>query len=161
MDADLPEVRGAGPETRLFQFSLATLFFLTTVLAVILGVCFAIPNWLAGTLVILLMLVVPAVLVVSIKYGSGRLPAFCIGAIFPSGMCLIGFLMDGHWTSLLEAMRGYGAAAPDAWTAIGEWLNVTSQMGRFWRPMAVTSWIAAVFIGFVCVGMRHFLRRRA
>jgi hypothetical protein len=162
MDADSPEVGGAGPETRLFQFSLATLYFLTTVLAIILSVCFAIPNWLAGILVVLLMLVVPAALVVYITYGSGRLPAFCIGAIFPSGVCLIGFQWIGPGQAYSKRCavtdphprltRGLRSA---------EWLNAASQMARFWRPMAVTSWIAAVFIGFICVGVRRFLRRRA
>ncbi len=150
------------PVRRPFQFSLAALFFVTALVAVAFGVCFTLPDMLAGFLVFLLIMILPAIEIVAMKYGSGSLPPFCIGAIFPSGMCLIGILFDRTWTSLFNSMSGsYGLGLERTpWHAIGDWLIIVSSMGRFWRPMAVTSWFAAAFIGLVCVGVRWLLQRR-
>lgn len=159
MDVEPPERRSAG---RPFQFSLATLFVLTTALAVGFGVCFAVPASFAGVFVFILILILPAVAVVAMKYGTGSLPSFCIGALFPLSMCLAGLLFDPTLRSLLNRMQGhYGLSQePHAWQAIGDWLVIVAVMGNDWRAMAVTSWFVAALVGLICVGVRRYLERR-
>jgi hypothetical protein len=42
---------------------------------------------------------------------------------------------------------------------LGNWLVGTARMGALWRPIALTSWIAAILVGLLCVGVRRWVAR--
>jgi hypothetical protein len=71
------------------QYSLRSLFYGTTIFALICGLCFALPDRLAGNAMVLLAFLVPATLLGLVVYGSGSLRAFCIGGLVATGPQLL------------------------------------------------------------------------
>ena len=74
---------------RRFQYSLRTLFVLTTGLAMLCSILFSLPTWLAELAVVFLVISTAAALTVTLIYGRGYVRTFCIGALFPAGVCLL------------------------------------------------------------------------
>jgi hypothetical protein len=151
-----------GPQLQSSQFSLAAIFILTAAFAFILGLVFVFPDWLAGPIIVFLILAVPAVLAVCAKYGPDSWTAFCVGALVPTGTVLIGvgltFISYGNF-----ARAGAGALSPTATNqllAFGQWLAAIAMLGIAWRPIALTSWAVATLIGILCVNVRRFILRR-
>jgi hypothetical protein len=162
MAADLPQSASSAPQPRPAQFSLATIFIVTTIVAFILALIFVFPDWLAGPMILFLMLAVPAVLAVGAKFGPGSWTAFCLGALVPTGTILIGIAFTFF---VLIQQAGLGVARPptairDPLTPFGQWLAATAMLGVAWRPIAVTSWGVSVVIGILCVNVRRFILRR-
>jgi hypothetical protein len=79
------------PEVRrpFLQFSLSTMFWITTVTAVICAILFPMPAVIAIPLILLITVALPAVLTTVIIYGGSYQRTFCIGAMFPSGIFLL------------------------------------------------------------------------
>jgi lysylphosphatidylglycerol synthetase-like protein (DUF2156 family) len=81
--------RNAAP-SRPFQFTLRTMFLVTTVVAVVLG-GLSVPadwEWVRYLTVFYLAVAVPIILVVMLIYGRGYVRTFAIGALFPAGAIL-------------------------------------------------------------------------
>ncbi|HUT91568.1 MAG TPA: hypothetical protein VMY37_18865 [Thermoguttaceae bacterium] len=82
----------SGPRRSPFQYSLRSMFVVTTAAAVALSVLVASPAWLIELVFLLLALAIPMVLTVALIYGRGRLRTFSIGALFPAGLVLSMFI---------------------------------------------------------------------
>jgi hypothetical protein len=76
---------------RPFQFSLRSIFIVTTLLAVVCSGLFA-GNWVSLIAVILLSGLIPSALIVCMIYGRGYLRTFCIGAMVPAGDLILIFV---------------------------------------------------------------------
>jgi hypothetical protein len=77
----------SGPRRRKrrpLQFTLRTLFILTTLTAALCSALFATPVWFAISTVGLLALLIPIGLIVAIIHARGYFRTFCTGALFPA-----------------------------------------------------------------------------
>ena len=83
-----PDAQRDAPRLRRLQYSLRTLFGLTTAVAIACAVFFALPAWVSVVVAECVIISVPAVLTVMLIYGRGYTRTFCIGALFPAGICL-------------------------------------------------------------------------
>jgi hypothetical protein len=75
-------------QTRPFQFSLRSIFIVTTLLAMVCSGLFAGPPEATVLTGVLLALLTPAGFAVTIVYGRGYLRTFSIGAMFPAAVQL-------------------------------------------------------------------------
>ncbi len=73
---------------RRLQYTLRTLFVLTTAAAIACAVFFALPAWVSVVVAVCVLISIPGLLTVMLIYGRGNTRAFCIGALFPAGFCL-------------------------------------------------------------------------
>jgi hypothetical protein len=97
---------------RRLQYTLRTLFVLTTAAAVACAVFFTLPAWVSVVVAVCVVISMPGVLTVMLIYGRGNTRAFCIGALFPAGVCLspvvsaYGFaLLAQYLDELLDALE--------------------------------------------------------
>lgn len=72
------------------RFRLKTLFLITSLVAVVCGVLFALPEWLSCLVLVAFVMVSPAALVAGIIYGRGARRAFAIGFLACGGWALFG-----------------------------------------------------------------------
>jgi hypothetical protein len=92
---------GAAPrrqaEARPFQFTLRTMFIVTTAVAVALGGLSTPLRGVQGATLLYLALVAPMMATIGLIYGRGYMRTFSIGAMFPAGLVLFYafvFVMD-------------------------------------------------------------------
>ncbi len=78
---------GAG--TRSFQYSLRTLFLLTTCLAIASSLLFASPGWIRLLSGVCLVIAWPLLLTLTLIHGSSYARTFSLGALFPSCVLLL------------------------------------------------------------------------
>ncbi len=97
--------RGDAGELNPFQFSLAGILIICTILAVCLSAVTSGPPWVVSLTMFLLSLAVPMSLTVTLVYGRGYLRTFCIGALFPCGVMLMGTL---SFSSILFMWSDFG-----------------------------------------------------
>jgi len=114
MAADWPTRDREASRPTHFQFSLRSLIWLMTLVAVYLSVSVAGPDWLAEMTGLLLRLAVPAVLTIVVIYRRGYAQTFAIGALFPAAMFSVGSYDD------------YLDTSP---TPVREWLESTEPIG--------------------------------
>ncbi len=157
MDSEPPVSAEPSQKLRPFQFSLATMFVITAAFAIVLAICFTVPDPWSGGAFLLLICAFPVALFVAIKYGSGTVAVFSTGAIVPTAVCLIGLMLDRRWPMLLDSY--HASPAMDRVVQLVDWLREEARIGSNWRPMAVTCWAAGVVIGVVCIGVRQFVQR--
>ena len=81
--------RAEGPPH--FQFSLFSMFVVTTGVAITCSLTFTMPAVAAIPLFALFSVILMAVLITVIVYGRGYQRTFCIGAVVPFGVLLVGF----------------------------------------------------------------------
>ena len=82
--------RPSGVPPRPFQFTLRTMFLVTTVVAVVLAGLSAPERWewVRFLTLFYLTVAIPLVLVTALIYGRGNVRTFAIGALFPAGAIL-------------------------------------------------------------------------
>ena len=73
---------------RRWQYSLRTLFVVTTLLAVMLSLLFASPGWVRALSALCWVTAFPAVLATALVYGKGYLRTFCLGTLIPSAWAM-------------------------------------------------------------------------
>lgn len=83
---------GTSPFRPPFQYSLWSMFVLTTALAIGLAFLVGAPTWLMVLAMMFLALALPMGLTIAVIYGRGRLRTFSIGALFPAGALLFCFV---------------------------------------------------------------------
>lgn len=88
----------------LFQYSLRTLFVLTTLVAILCSALFAAPWWFSVATLAVLGVLIPLGLIVAIIYARGYLRTFCIGALFPAVPALLVSLY--LWTMVYVSIFG-------------------------------------------------------
>ncbi len=106
-----PEHPAPGPGG--MQFSLRTLFIVTTGLAVTTSGVFAGPTWVSVVTAMVFTAAATIALTVVLIYGRGYQRTFCIGALFPSG------LVTYQATGSLLALMWYGMGTGSGVTALG------------------------------------------
>jgi hypothetical protein len=79
----------AHPPARPFQFSLRSMFVVTTMVAVVCGGLFAPWEWLQDFTAYYLGITVPMAVIVALIYSRGYLRTFWIGAAFPTGLLFL------------------------------------------------------------------------
>ena len=77
------------PERRPFQFSLRTMFIVTTLVAVACSGLFAPVLPVVVATILGLIVLVSVALTVAVVHARGYLRTFCVGAIFPAGMLFV------------------------------------------------------------------------
>ncbi len=90
MLADRPTQNDDNSRCKPFQFTLRLAIWMMTLTAIYLSILVAGPNWLAGLAEILLSMAVPAVLTIVLIHEYGYTRTFCIGALFPAGILILG-----------------------------------------------------------------------
>ena len=80
------------PERQPFQYSLRSMFVLTTVVAGCFSLALGTPDWLIGPLFWAAAIIVPPVLLTLMIWGNPDQRAFGLGAIFPSGYLLLSII---------------------------------------------------------------------
>ena len=123
-----------------FQFSLRTMFWVTTGTAIICAVSFPMPAVIAMPLMLLISVALPAVLTTVIIYGRSYQRTFCIGAMFPS--CI--FLLMIPYGSM--GLFRFGVT------------NAQDDIG--FRLVVLGFWVSSLLIGGVCVGVRRLVEKR-
>lgn len=73
------------PERRPFQYSLRTLFIITTVLAILCAGLFATPDWIRWIIAALCLFFIPVIFISSVIYCRGYMRTFFIGALITVG----------------------------------------------------------------------------
>jgi hypothetical protein len=77
------------PARRPFQYSLRTLFIITTVLAILCAGLFAAPGWMRILVLIFWLIAYPIAIISLVIYGHGYLRSFSIGALTGIGPLII------------------------------------------------------------------------
>ena len=126
-----------------FQFSLRALFWLTAAVAVLCSVVFAMPNWAAVPLMLLLTLALPGVLVVLLAHGGPNHRAFAIGAIFPG--CAV-FLMGAF-----IFMSAFSGRMPGS--------VLDEDTGHAARILFLGGLLATILCGLLCLAVDRAVRR--
>jgi hypothetical protein len=80
------------PEPRPFQFTLRTMFIITTVAAVGCAAAFWPTEGVRAIAVLYLIVVTPMAITVALIYGRGYVRTFCIGALFPAVATILFFI---------------------------------------------------------------------
>ena len=80
MEIETKAAQSESPDSRRPQYSLRALFYATTAFAAVCGLCFALPDHMAGPAIIIFSLLVPVGLTAWVIYGSGSIRTFCLGA---------------------------------------------------------------------------------
>ncbi|HUT94158.1 MAG TPA: hypothetical protein VMY37_32155 [Thermoguttaceae bacterium] len=83
-----PDDPRAGGLARRLQYTSRTLLALTTAVAIACAIFFTLPPWVSMVAAVCVVISMPAVLTVMLIYGQGYTRTFCIGALFPAGVCL-------------------------------------------------------------------------
>lgn len=138
-----------------FQFSILTLLLFTFAFVCALSVLHIFPYYLAVPVIIALSVGFPAVLTVSAVYGDPVVRAFCIGALFPTGLLLF---VTG-WMFGFALLQGQGP-----WGELDElpkWLEFFEGVDAAYRVYAGSAWILSFLVGVACVFTRAALVRSA
>lgn len=142
MDHPTPPDRSPPFPPRLTQFSLRSLLWLMTGVAVVCAVMFQMPDALAVPILMFVTMAMVPVLVTVIIHGSSYQRTFAIGAIFPPGLLLSAF------TPLGGFFFGRAPMSMDP----GESSGFRVAIGAFW--------ISSLAMGLLCVGTRWLLERQ-
>jgi hypothetical protein len=143
-----PDDEPSDPRNDRFQFSLATLLWLTLAVACALALLVGMPSAVAVPILICLAIGVPAVLTTVLVYGRGYVRAFCTGALFPTGI----FLYATGWVFGLTIIEG---PRPGTMDSLAEWFEFFEEIGTPYRVYAGAAWALGLIVGLVCVGVRR------
>jgi hypothetical protein len=125
------------------QFSLKTLFFVTTLAAISLSLLISIPDEFATPLLIVVAAGLPAVLTAAAVYGGPRLRAFSIGAVFPAGSLLL-------CTCVLLMVHAI-SAYQNSIDTLGEFFR---RVGPYYRPFVGVTWVLCLVLGTLTAVVR-------
>ncbi len=133
------------------QYSLQAMFLATTLFALVCGLCFAVPNDIAGIAIIALRLLVPICLLAWAVYGTGPKRVFCIGALLVTGPRAL------DWSSQLTDALQYislsrlaNQSTPSSVDSEHLFEGIVA-VGVSWRPGVVASWLGGVAAGLIFV----------
>ena len=135
----LPPEQGPEVERRPFQFSLRSMFIVTTLTALVCGGLFA-PQMPAviGTITVLAILV-PMCMTIAIVHARGYRRTFCVGAIFPVSFVLVYLWNFGG----IMAVAGMGGSDPP------------DDSARLTVAIGTACYLAfTLFCGLVAIGVR-------
>jgi len=145
-----------GPRAEPVQFTLAALMLLTLVVAVALALLVGVPSVVAVPIMLFLAAAVPAVLTAGVVYGRGYLRAFCIGALFPTGL----LLYTTGWLFGLVLVQG-GPPRLNELETLAQWVEFFEEIGPSYRAYAAAAWASSLLAGSLCVLARRVLLTRS
>ena len=94
----------AEPRARPFQFSLRTMFIVTTIVAVLCSGLFSPWEWVRNLTLLYLFVTVPMVAVVGIIYSRGYARTFWIGAVFPAAVFILCAVSDSDPSKMFKSI---------------------------------------------------------
>jgi hypothetical protein len=124
-----------------FQFSLFSMFVVTTAVAITCSLTFSMPVLVALPGFVLVSMIVTAVLITVIVYGRGYQRTFCIGAVVPFGVLLFALAFD----MVILFLDGPPGPRGDALA---------------FRLTVVGFWASSILAGAICAGVRRLIERR-
>ncbi len=126
---------------RSLQFSLSSMFLVTTAVAVVCSLTFSMPAVVALPLLVLSSVILAAVLITLIIYGRGYQRTFCIGAVVPFGVLLLTLAFTGAIVFFDgPSSRGY-------------------RLSLVPRLVVVGFWMSSILVGAICVGVRKLVEK--
>ncbi len=143
------------------RFNLRFLLLLSTGVAILFALLFALPSFWAGAATFVLLGAVPAVLSSGVYFGSGRMRAFCLGALIPvlpnSVIC---YLINSPAIFVAEEIGWWNSRSASA-TADTIFLTIQgvwTHLGYAMLAVQVPVWIAACICGGCAVAMHEWMR---
>lgn len=126
------------PEGLRVRFSLRMVFLAVVAVAVGCALLFSTPNYIAVPALFFVVVALPAVLTAGVIFGRRGTRAFCIGALFPTGLVLYatGWLLG---LSLIES--------PIQLEDASAWMEFVEEVDFSLRLYAAGSWCMALLIG--------------
>lgn len=124
-----------------FQYSLLTLFVLTTVLGVAFSLLFASPGWVRLLSALCVVVTLPAVLTVMLIYGRGYGRTFAIGALFPSGMTFCSTALVFTYATFALGALGY-----DHWDEFPQFGHASGVFVVFTLGLSIAVGLLAVVV---------------
>ncbi len=132
---------GVPPEAPFrFQFSLLSMFVVTTGVAVTCSLTFTMPDVAAIPLFVLFSMILTGVLITAIIYGRGYQRTFYIGALVPFGVLLFAL----SFASVIFLLDGPPSRANPSTC----------------RLAVAGFWASSILVGASCVGVRLLIERR-
>lgn len=139
----------AQPAARPFQFSLRTMFIVTTVVAVLCSGLFAAPGWARILTLLCWAIALPAVMTAITIYGRGYLRTFGIGGLLAMGPLLFWNLIAGYYI-----LAVFGSASD--WSSLTD-LDKDDEY-RYLPGIFVACYTAlSILLGLVVVGVRWMI----
>ena len=137
------------PRGHPFQFTLRTMFIVTTVVAVLCSGLFAAPGWARLLTVACWAIALPAVMATVTIYGRGYLRSFGIGGLFAMGPLLFWDLIAGYYILVV-----FGS--------LSDWSSLTDldkdDGFRYVPGIFVACYTAfSILLGLVVVGVRWMI----
>jgi hypothetical protein len=140
------EPRATEPRGRPFQFSLRTMFIVTTVVAVLCSGLFAAPGWARILTLLCWASALPAVMAAITIYGRGYLRTFGIGGLFSTGPLLFLNLLVAYYIPATFI-------SPSVWSSLTE-----NDKTRYYAGIFVACYTAfSILLGLVVVGVRWMI----
>ncbi len=133
-----------------WQFSIRAMMVAITGVAVVIGMVFVFPNWLAEPLAYCFAIASPSVLAVAAIYGRDNVRVFAIGAMSPQVALLMIYSTSGLYT-VITTSGIHTINMMDVGYTIGEVHLI--------RGMWLLSCLVSVVVGCICVGIRHLVGR--
>jgi hypothetical protein len=120
------------------RFSLRIVFLGVVAAAVGCALLFSTPNYIAVPALLFVVVVLPALLTAGVIFGGRGLRAFCIGALFPTGL----MLYATGWLLGLSLIEG-----PTRLDDPSDWMDFVERVDFPLRLYAAGSWVMALLIG--------------
>ncbi len=140
-------------EHRPFQFSLRTMFIVTTLVAVVCSGLFAPVTYIVVATIAGLIVLAAVALTVAIIYARGYLRTFCVGAIFPASMVFV--------VLVLACMFYFTTITPGSPVSLSDsdsTFDATDQATREGIALYVACYLAFCFVsGLVAMGVRWMI----
>ena len=107
-------------DRRPWQYSLRTLFAVTTLVAITFSLLFASPGWIRALGCVCLVTALPLLLTLMLIHGSSYARTFSLGALFPSGVYLLAITFTLGYLTLILIMDEPGVQFVD-FEEFGHW----------------------------------------
>ena len=131
-----------------FQYTLGTLMAATALFCVALALLVSSPGWVRVLTALCLSTMLPGLLTAGLIYGRGYTRAFCIGALFPSG---VAFVACG-----LVLAFGFWGLVVDGWPNADEF----DEAGYAPGILTAITWGLSAVVGVLAVGVRWKIEAR-
>jgi hypothetical protein len=142
------EVAASLSHARL-QFSLRQLLVVMLALSIVLAIVFAFPDWVASAIYLVATVLVLPALATAVVYGRGDVRAFCIGALFPTGvLALIQSFGIGVFVLQFLVMSGTAPWPADVFETLARLAGVC-------RIGIIIGWPLAISAGILSVVLRR------
>jgi hypothetical protein len=142
------------PARRPFQYSLRSMFIVTTVVAVLCSALFASPGWCRLLTALLWSFVYPPILLTIVIYGRDYVRTFCIGAF-----SVISSLFVGSSCYLIIIAVFYGASSTEIESNWSDFVKSCESLGYGPAIFVFGTLLLSFLVGLVMVLTRWLIER--